>query len=164
MVFSRDNSQYFSFAQAYKSNHESLGDGWHIYEPFEEYERQGLNLRDKSCKFKLFELNKNYSLCSTYPEILIVPKSISDEEIKEASNFRTKFRFPTLSYVYTKDGNWASIWRSSQTRSGITQNRSFADEGLLKAIGDLSNKLIVFDARPYLNALANRVEIVILSR
>lgn len=134
-----------------------MGNGWEIYNPMEEYERQGFNVRDEACKLRFCELNKGFALCPTYPEVLLVPRSITDEEIREASNFRTKNRFPVLSYVYTKDRGYASIWRSSQTRSGITQNRSFADENLLKAIGDLSNKMVIFDARPYLNALANRV-------
>ena len=52
----------------------------------------------------------------------------------------------------------ATIWRSSQTKSGITQQRCTQDESLLREIAKLGlDKLIIFDARPYLNALANRV-------
>ena len=53
--------------------------------------------------------------------------------------------------------NQVSIWRSSQTKSGITHQRSNSDEKLLEKIREFSEGLIIFDARPYLNALANRV-------
>jgi hypothetical protein len=53
----------------------------------------------------------------------------------------------------------ATLWRSSQTKGGITQQRCVRDERLLKLIGELGgDRLIIFDARPYLNALANRVQ------
>jgi hypothetical protein len=106
-------------------------------------------------------------LCTTYPEYLIVPKSLTDEELREASLFRTKNRFPVLSYVYSnqkssKRYSYASIWRSSQTKSGLTgQNRSSTDEKLLKTISQLNDKSVIYDARPYINALANRVKKII---
>jgi hypothetical protein len=51
------------------------------------------------------------------------------------------------------------LWRSSQNKPGITQQRCQADENLLEMIRSFSKKLIIYDARPYLNALANRVKI-----
>ena len=39
----------------------------------------------------------------------------------------------------------------------MTHQRSNKDESLLKLIGDYSDGLIIYDARPYINALANRV-------
>lgn len=53
----------------------------------------------------------------------------------------------------------STLWRSSQTKGGITQQRCVQDEKLLKLIGELGgDRLIIFDARPYINALANRVK------
>lgn len=168
-VFPKDPEMHYSFAKIYRAglqqdlNEGLLIEGWDIYNPEKEYARQGINFLDDNYLLKITDLNKNFNLCPTYPEILIVPRGISDEEIREASNFRTKNRFPILSYVYTNIGNrnrycYASIWRSSQTKSGITGNkRSSEDEKLLRAICDLNNKLVIYDARPYINALANRV-------
>ncbi len=86
----------------------------------------------------------------------MVPKDISDEDLKLASTFRTKNRLPTLCW-YDKEKK-SSLWRSSQTKTGLTQHRNTHDEKLLKSIADISNgKITIFDARPYLNALANRV-------
>jgi len=98
----------------------------------------------------------NFDLCNTYPRNLIVPKDITDDDLKQASSFRTKNRIPTLCW-YDKEKK-SSLWRSSQTKSGLTQQRNSFDEKLLKSIADTSNgKITIFDARPYLNALANRV-------
>lgn len=81
---------------------------------------------------------------------------ITDEDLKNSSGFRTKCRIPTLCW-FDKDHK-SSIWRSSQTKSGITQQRNSYDEKLLKQIADTGNgKICIFDARPYLNAFANKV-------
>lgn len=173
----KDHSLFYTFAYKYreglsglcKSN--SLTEDWKLYDPIKEFQRQGINFYDDEFQLKISSLNKNYALCPTYPEFLILPKSISDEEIREASQFRTKNRLPALAYIYSGFENnnlnqncsgtkysYASIWRSSQTKSGLSgQNRSLADEKLLKAISQLNEKLVIYDARPYINALANRV-------
>jgi myotubularin-related protein 6/7/8 len=135
-------------------------DGWRLYDPYEEYNRQGIKFDDP--KLAYTSCNKKFALCQTYPEDLIVPRAFPEEEIREASNFRTKNRFPVFSYWFKhpyKPNSYPSIWRSSQTKSGLTQNRSTGDEKLLRTIGELSDKLIIYDARPYINALANRVTI-----
>ena len=95
-------------------------------------------------------------MCETYPEFFIIPKHFTEEDLFESRNFRTKNRIPVLSWRNTTNG--ATLWRSSQTKGGITQQRCAYDEKLLKLIGELGgDRLIIFDARPYLNALANRV-------
>lgn len=88
--------------------------------------------------------------------MLIIPKGFSEEELLESRNFRTKNRVPVLTWINKING--ASLWRSSQTKGGITQQRCQYDEKLLRLIGELGvDKVIIYDARPYLNALANRV-------
>jgi len=194
-VFPRDYSFYYSFPLKYREasgnisqdlltasyqRDGSIIDGWKIYNFIQECHRQGLSFQDENFPLKISELNKDFSLCSTYPESIIVPRAFTDEELRDASSFRTRNRFPVMSYLYLKNNkntvntpasnglnlkqklSYPSIWRSSQTKSGITgQNRSSADEKLLKVIGQLSEKLIIYDARPYISALANRVRIFI---
>jgi myotubularin-related protein 6/7/8 len=133
-------------------------DGWKLYDTFEEYYRQGIKSDDP--KLAYCGLNRKFAICQTYPEDVIIPRAFPEEELRDASNYRTKHRFPAFSYLYkhpTKTNSYPSIWRSSQTKSGLTQNRSNGDEKLLRTIGALSDKLIIYDARPYINALANRV-------
>ena len=86
---------------------------------------------------------------------------IKEDDIIKAASYRTKNRYPTLSYYYYKSGG--SIWRSSQNKAGIINSRNNYDEKVLESIGQLSkinvlNKLIIFDARPYLSAYANKLK------
>jgi len=162
-VFQKDHTNIFNFIYKYRQiqneNDSNNFDGWKILNPRKEFLRQNLDLKDRNIKLKESILNKNFGLCNTYPEYLIFPSVLQDSEIKDASLFRSKNRLPTLSYYYNPDGKkiFGSMWRSSQNKPGLTNNRSTADERLLKAIGDLGSKLYVYDARPYLAAQGNRV-------
>jgi hypothetical protein len=165
-VFQKDHSHIFNFTYKYcQSLSGEIENGWNIFNPNIEFSRQNLDFQDSNIKLKESNLNKNYGLCSTYPDYLIFPSTLTDNEIKEASNFRTKNRLPTLSYFYnpTNKKIFGSLWRSSQNKSGLTQSRSMYDEKLMKCIGDLGHKLVIYDARPYLAALGNRVIFIFIN-
>ena len=104
--------------------------------------------------------NKNIKgdeICKTYPEYVIVPSSISNDELEGSAKFRTKRRFPGLSYYYKKNGT--SLWRSAQNKGGIT-SRSKMDEKMMLKIGNTnltSNKVVIFDARSKIVAMANKL-------
>ncbi|XP_033140856.1 phosphatidylinositol-3-phosphatase myotubularin-2 isoform X3 [Brassica rapa] len=89
--------------------------------------------------WRITDLNSNYNLCPTYPFALMVPKSISDEELTQASTFRAKSRLPVISWCHP--GTGAVIARSSQPLVGLMMN--------------MRRKLYIADARPRKNALAN---------
>lgn len=78
---------------------------------------------------------------------------MSDEDLVKSADFRTKNRIPTLTYRFKK--NKCCIWRSSQTRSGFSGINE-SDIKLLTKIAD-KKKLFIYDARPYLNAYANKL-------
>lgn len=133
-----------------------------FYYAEQEYTRQGAITKEKSDKtplFRISDLNRKFEVCRTYPEFLIVPYMIADREIQECSTFRTKNRFPVLSYYYRQSGG--CIWRSSQPKSGITNIRNHSDEKYLKYIGELADRLFVYDARPKMAALGNRVSVLL---
>jgi len=73
------------------------------------------------------------------------------------ASYRTKNRFPVLSWVHPESG--AALIRSSQPTVGINDKKNEADFKYLKKIRDFSfpkaEKLLVFDARPKINAQAN---------
>ncbi|KAF9597060.1 hypothetical protein IFM89_015251 [Coptis chinensis] len=104
-------------------------------------------------------INYNYSMCPTYPSSLIVPKFISDEEIRQACTFRARCRLPVVSWCHP--GTGAVIARSSQPLIGLMMNsRSNADEKLVAALCSdnteyIFRKLYIADARPRKNAIAN---------
>jgi hypothetical protein len=97
--------------------------------------------------------NTDYKFCESYPKRLIVPNNITDEELKKCSEFRTKNRIPTLTYRYNLNGS--CIWRSSQTKGGFSNYANKSDVLLLTLISN-KKKLYIYDARPYLNAMANK--------
>ncbi|KAL3687052.1 hypothetical protein R1sor_013361 [Riccia sorocarpa] len=131
--------------------------------------RPGLTRSSKSVKdirpeqswWRISEVNANYTLCTTYPSRLIVPSSVSDEEITQASVFRGRGRIPALCWRHGENG--AVLARSAQPRIGLMMSsRSNADEKLVAALcPPLSNgspqprKLYIADARPKTNALVN---------
>ena len=152
--------QYNKNNPIYKKD--NLENGWNIYNPENEFQRQGItNLNyeyDQNKLFRKTSLNENYLLCSTYPTYLITVGSITDNNLKESSLFRTKQRLPVLSYFYYNSRG--TIWRSSQPKTGISGNRNIFDEELINKIIEIGNskKLYIYDCRPYLAAMANKLK------
>ena len=68
------------------------------------------------------------------------------------------FIFQILSWIHPK--SQATITRSSQPMVGVAGKRNKDDESYIQMIMDAnahSNKLFIMDARPSVNALANKV-------
>nr|CAD7413434.1 unnamed protein product [Timema poppensis] len=72
-----------------------LEDGWTAFTPETEYAHLVNSLADE---WKISYVNKDFGVCPTYPSAVVVPKSIDDETIIAAANFREGGRFPVLSY------------------------------------------------------------------
>ena len=156
-----------NIATEYRKNNpiykkENFQDGWNLYNPEEEYARQGITDLDyevnRNKLFRKTKLNENYSLCPSYPKFLITVGEITDSDYKCSAEFRTKSRLPALAYYHKANGG--TIWRSAQTRSGISGNRNRFDEDLLLDITKVSKckKLYIYDCRPYLSAVANKLK------
>ncbi|XP_049379211.1 phosphatidylinositol-3-phosphatase myotubularin-1-like isoform X1 [Solanum stenotomum] len=109
--------------------------------------------------WRISSVNCNYTMSSTYPFALLLPKSISDDKVVQASAFRARSRLPSITWC--DRGTGAVLARSSQPLVGIMMNmRSNADENLVAALctqiaGEKRRKLYIADARPRKNALAN---------
>lgn len=54
--------------------------------------------------WRLSYINKDFSVCPSYPPIVTVPKSIDDESLCKVATFRHGGRFPVLSYYHKKNG------------------------------------------------------------
>lgn len=158
----------------------NLEHAWNIYNPEFEFRRMGL----PNAQWRITTINQNYELCPTYPAVLAVPQSISDDQLILASKFRSKNRFPTLSWLNPKTG--CSVCRSSQPMVGLANHRNLDDENLIYEIhrnyfvfqnsknnNSLQNnntslpnesfdefmrraRYLIVDARPLLNAKANQ--------
>lgn len=132
-----------------------------------EFRRQGVfnHPRWRPCT-----LNKQYEICATYPSYLMVPACLPDEIINEASRFRSKNRFPALTWIHPRTG--APLCRSSQPNTGMLRSTNQFDRDLIWAIRDSaipsdlawksssvlpkkSSILHIVDARPEINAKSN---------
>ncbi|XP_047740293.1 myotubularin-related protein 6 isoform X2 [Hyalella azteca] len=125
--------------------------GWDLYNVTEEYAR----MRVPSEAWVLTTQNNNHQICDTYPKELYVPASATKNVIIGSSKFRSKGRFPVLTYLHT---NQAALCRCSQPLSGFSA-RCLEDEQMLEAIRKANKAAIhmtVVDTRPKINAMANR--------
>ncbi|KAG7392453.1 hypothetical protein PHYBOEH_006368 [Phytophthora boehmeriae] len=139
------------------------------YDPEAEFRRQGAlgHPRWRQC-----DLNEQYQLCSSYPAFLVVPECLDDETIKAAATFRSKSRFPALTWIHPRTG--APLCRSSQPNTGVLRSTSPEDKKLIWAIRDAAipaeqaagrprshampkktSVLHIVDARPEINAKSN---------
>ncbi|XP_056431555.1 myotubularin [Gadus chalcogrammus] len=137
---------------SYLSQEKYEENGWSIYKPLEEFRRQGL----PNERWRITFINKNYELCDTYPTILAVPYRASEEDLKRVAAFRSRGRIPVLSWI--QRDNQAAIARCSQPLVGMSGKRNKDDERYLELLRETNGtpKLTIFDARPSVNAVANK--------
>ncbi|XP_065576033.1 myotubularin-related protein 8-like isoform X3 [Artemia franciscana] len=125
--------------------------GWYQFDIQAEYQRFGV----PNQYWSLTNLNKDYELCDTYPKYLYAPSGASSAVIIGSSKFRSKGRFPVLSYLHS---NGAALCRCSQPLSGFSA-RCLEDEQLMASILQANPRtrfMYVVDTRPRINAMANR--------
>ena len=162
----KNPKELYKFTEAYNEvikKEKNYYNGWNIYDPEIEFSRQGVT-RDNNLGLRYSEANKGFALCESYPEFLIAPKNITDLQMRLASQYRTKGRLPILAYYYMgnidqNDNSYVpTIWRSAQNKGGIMgSKKNEADITLIKSIKDMSKNLFIYDCRPKLNAMANRL-------
>ena len=165
LALPKNVQNFYNFTELYQNvlkKEKNYFNGWAIYDPIREFSRQGVT-EDNNLGLRFCECNKDFNLCQTYPEFLIEPQSISDKELIEASKYRTKNRLPIMAYYYfnTVDEDPAykpTIWRSAQNKAGLMgSKKNDSDINLIKAIKELSKNLYIYDCRPKLNAMVNRL-------
>ncbi|CAF1633757.1 unnamed protein product [Adineta ricciae] len=132
----------------------------------EEFRRLQLDV----APWRTTEINQDYKLSPTYPNICVVPEVITDDEVHEVAKFRSNRRFPTVVWRHC---NGAVIARTSQPEIGWLFWRSKEDEKMIQMIINAcktpmskdsipseihSKRLLILDARSYAAALANRAK------
>lgn len=124
-------------------------------------------------RWRLSTVNRDYSVCPSYPPAVIVPKDADDDMLKKVAKFRQGGRFPVLCYYHRKNGvvrcffffftclycwhavhtckkqqlTFQVIMRSSQPLTGANRKRCREDEHLLQAVIDGSDKGYIIDTR-----------------
>eukprot|EP00808_Paulinella_micropora_P028061 g14987.t1 len=154
-AFPHDQKKLFAFS--YKMLLPTgMKDGWETYGDCKmEF------LRLKLLNSNLFRLvdNTKYSICKSYPPYLIVPDVISDDDLGHIKKYRSKHRLPVITWMHPVTG--ATMSRCSQPMVGPTRKANKHDQRLLKVLREQSSlskrKLYIFDARPKIAAVGNRV-------
>ncbi|XP_030624413.1 phosphatidylinositol-3,5-bisphosphate 3-phosphatase MTMR6 [Chanos chanos] len=144
--------ELYAFSYNPKQNDEQREEGWQLIDLAAEFERMGVPCD----QWQLTDVNREYKVCETYPRDLYVPITASKPIIVGSSKFRSKGRFPVLTYFYQEKK--AAVCRCSQPLSGFSA-RCLEDEHMLQAISRANHNsrfVYVMDTRPKLNALANR--------
>lgn len=103
--------------------------GWDLYDAKSEWKRQGICNKGIERGWRISNINADYSFSPSYPALLVVPTSISDNTLNYAGRYRSRARIPVLTYLHPI--NNCSITRSSQPLAGIRGNRSIQDEKLV---------------------------------
>jgi hypothetical protein len=93
----------------------------------------------------------------------VVPACITDDDLRQIAQFRSKHRIPVVSWLkYDNRKNNVALLRSSQPLVGLPpQKRNEKDEHLLNTLYKMNtinslDKMFIVDARPLVNAVANR--------
>uniref|UniRef100_A0A8C2GJ54 Myotubularin related protein 6 n=1 Tax=Cyprinus carpio TaxID=7962 RepID=A0A8C2GJ54_CYPCA len=144
--------ELYAFSYNPKQNDQQREEGWQLIDLAAEFERMGVPCD----QWQLTDVNREYKVCETYPRDLYVPITASKPIIIGSSKFRSKGRFPVLTYFYQEKK--AAVCRCSQPLSGFSA-RCLEDEHMLQAISKANHNsryIYVMDTRPKLNALANR--------
>ncbi|XP_038617656.1 myotubularin-related protein 6 isoform X2 [Tachyglossus aculeatus] len=144
--------ELYAFSYNPKQNECERVQGWQLVALAAEYQRMGV----PNSNWQLSDANRDYKICETYPRELYVPRIASTPIIVGSSKFRSKGRFPVLSYYHSEKE--AAICRCSQPLSGFSA-RCLEDEHMLQAISKanpVNRYMYVMDTRPKLNAIANR--------
>lgn len=105
--------------------------GWEIYDAKAEWRRQGVSDKGVDKGWRISRINIDYGFSPTYPALLPVPSTISDNTLNYAGRYRSRVRIPVLTYLHPV--NNCSITRSSQPLVGMKGNRSIQDEKLVSA-------------------------------
>ncbi len=96
-------------------------------------------------------------LCPTYPKFIAIPRHVSDEQLAAVAAFRAMGRVPALAFLHPETG--AALVRCSQPLAGIAQARCEEDEFYFCEMvrrNPSGQGLVIYDARPFLNAAWNR--------
>lgn len=153
-----------------------MTNGWFVYSPFAEYQRLGFLTAHKSMgggrgdddsnpiiTWRLLK-NSKFRFSPTYPQLMVVPSLMSEEQLVQSARFRSRARLPVV--VWRHPVNKSVLARSSQPNYGMAGNRSEPDRILLRAYRDSANKnsagvsppLHIVDARKPIATKGNRLK------
>ncbi|TKS76058.1 Myotubularin-related protein 9 [Collichthys lucidus] len=125
----------------YRPMFEVIEDGWNSFLP----EAAFKDLESMTDEWRLSEVNKDFSVCPSYPPLVAVPKDVDDDTLRKVATFRHSGRFPVLSYYHKKNG--MVMMRASQPLTGTNGRRCKEDEKLINATLRPGKRGYIIDTR-----------------
>ncbi|XP_023655830.1 myotubularin-related protein 9 [Paramormyrops kingsleyae] len=120
---------------------EVIEDGWNLFLPEEFFK----DIESSTDEWRLSSVNKDFSVCPTYPALVIVPKAVDDDTLCKVATFRHGGRFPVLSYYHKKNG--MVMMRAGQPLTGTNGRRCKEDEKLINATLRVGKRGYIIDTR-----------------
>jgi hypothetical protein len=111
------------------------------YDPLSEYKRMGFPGKD----FRFSSLNDRYQVTPTYPNLVIVPNEITDEEMKASAEFRSRKRF--IAVTWKRPNSCQFIARCSQPYTGLFGKSQPQDVKLMNKLAEITLDGIAPDLR-----------------
>ncbi|XP_060718354.1 myotubularin-related protein 3 isoform X1 [Tachysurus vachellii] len=87
---------------------------------------------DTHSAWRISDINNNYRLCASYPEMILVPSWVTDTELENVAAFRSWKRIPAVVYRHQSTG--AVIGRCGQPEVSWWGWRNADDENLVQSI------------------------------
>ena len=154
-VFPNDDTLLFAFYYKLKHAVPPHLNGWNLYNPIAEFKRLGIPNRG----LRICSANKDYHLSTSYPARFVLPAEqyFTDADLEAVAKFRSRGRVPACTWQHPTGRQ--TIWRCSQPRVGMNNQRCAEDEKLVYAISQATGikDIAIYDCRPKMNAQANRV-------
>ncbi|KAG9406972.1 hypothetical protein AC1031_001606 [Aphanomyces cochlioides] len=104
--------------------------------------------------FRISHINQTFRLSATYPALLVVPRHISDADLKTISHFRARGRIPAITYRHRD--NDTLLARCAQPLVGLRRRRCAHDEFYVKTLQQHARGgLYIIDCRHQTSAYGN---------
>lgn len=127
--------QQYLYPYFYRPMYTILEDGYTMFRS--ELEFGKLLATDE---WRLSSVNKDYTVCPTYGNKLVVPKVISDEEIIQSAAFRDGGRFPLLSYRHENGVSYFWVVSAPPESPRITTFHDIFNNNFTLVLGDFTQK------------------------
>ena len=144
-VFPNNDTLLFAFYYKLKHTVPPQLNGWNVYNPLAEFKRLSI----PNSALRISTANKDYHLSTSYPALFVLPAEqyFTDVDLEAVAKFRSRGRVPACTWQHPTDRQ--TIWRCSQPRVGMNNQRCAEDEKLVYAISQATGikDIAIFDCR-----------------
>ncbi|CAH1786112.1 unnamed protein product [Owenia fusiformis] len=96
---------------------------------YKDFQRMGLgelpsfaNTKSRTDPYRISTVNCGFSVCRSYPALIVVPQSVSDDSIRKFSRSHRQYRFPVIT------------WRHDKTKAVLLRASGFHTKGVMSML------------------------------